>query len=356
MAHPARWLRTLPLAALLAAFPGRAPAQDALAGLIEEDHAAEANAAEVLDGIAAQVGSDIVLVSEVREMAGPTIARAKAAGATDKDLQMIEGEALERLIERALIRQVVKRAELTATDEEIDGTIADIASENGLTPQQLRASVEAQGLPYSLYRDKIKGEIEHSKVVNGLIGSRVQISDEEVREVYDREIAKRPTSGEEFLIRHILVAPGEGITLDRACAEVKVARERVAAGEDLMAVANGLATAQPELGWVHEKDLAPWLETAVRPLQAGGLSPVDREPFGCVFVQLVERRQVQAVSFEEAKRAIQNQIFQQRMQAEYAKFIEDLRAHTYVERKGMFASLGNLPLPSDEDEAETPGS
>jgi peptidyl-prolyl cis-trans isomerase SurA len=286
----------------------------------------------------------------------PADARAKAAGATGKDLQMIQSEALERLIERALIRQVVKRAELTATDEEIDGTIADIASENGLTPQQLRESVEAQGLPYSLYRDKIKGEIEHSKVVNGLVGSRVQVSDEEVKEIYDQEMAKRPTSGEEFRIRHILVAPGGGVTLDQACESVKGARARVSAGEDLMEVANGLATAQPDLGWVHERDLAPWLDSAVRPLQAGGLSPVDREPFGCVFVQLVERREVQPITYEQAKRAIQNQIFQQRMQGEYAKFIEDLRAHTYVERKGMFAALNDLPVSTDDEDAGTPGS
>jgi peptidyl-prolyl cis-trans isomerase SurA len=323
--------------AALASAP--AAAQDALAGLIEEEQAPVADSAALLEGIAAQVGSEIVLVSEVRELAGPTIARAKAAGASERDMRMIEAQALERLIEKALLRIVVKRAELQASDEEVDGTIAEIASDNGITPEQLRASVEAQGLPYSAYRERIKGEIEHSKVVNGVIGSRIDIKPEEVQKIYQSEFASRPQSGEEFHVRTFVVAPQAQSDRDAACAQVRSARVRVAAGEDLLEVANGIATMDPELGWVHESQLAPWIEAAVRPLAAGQLSEVSQEPFGCAFVQLVERREVKAVAFEEAQRAITNRLYQERMQGEYEKFIEEIRAHTYIERKGTIASI-----------------
>lgn len=331
------------LAALaLSAFALPAPAQDALAGLLEEQQAPTAETSLLLEGVAAQVGSDIVLVSEVRDLAAPMVARAKAQGASEQDLRMVEAQALERLIEKALLRIVVKRAELGASDEEIDSTIADIASENGITVAQLRTSVEAQGLPYASYRDRIRGEIEHSKVVNGVIGSRVEITPEEVREIYDREFGKRPTSGEEFRVRSFVVAPQSDEQKGAACDSVRVARERVAAGEDLLDVANGIATMNPELGWVHERELAPWLEAAVRPLAAGQLSPVSEEPFGCVFVQLLERRAVKPIAFEEAQRAIMNQLYTQRLEGEYAKFIEEIRGHTYIERMGTVATIEEL--------------
>ncbi|MFI5319809.1 MAG: SurA N-terminal domain-containing protein [Myxococcota bacterium] len=322
---------------LLLALP--AAGQDALAGLIEEKQAPAADDSILLEGIAAQVGSDIVLVSEVRELEAPMIARAKAAGATDADLRRIEAQALERLIEKALLRIVVKRAELQASDEEIDGTISDIATDNGITPEQLRASVEAQGLPYSAYREKIKGEIEHSKVINGLIGSRVEIKPDEVQEIYQREFAARPQTGEEFHARTFVVTPATPKDADSACARVREARARVVAGEDLLDVANGIATMDPELGWVHESLLAPWIEAAVRPLAAGQSSEVSQEPFGCAFVQLVERRAVTPIAFEDAQRAIMNKLYSERLQGEYAKFIEELRAHTYIERKGTVASI-----------------
>lgn len=335
--------------ALAAAPP--AAAQDALAGLIEESQAPVADSSRLVEGIAAQVGSDIVLVSEVRELAAPTLARAKAAGASERDLRMIEAQALERLIEKALLRIVVKRAELQASDEEVDATIAEIASDNGITPEQLRASVESQGLPYGAYRERIKGEIEHSKVVNGVIGSRIEIKPEEVQEIYQREFAARPQSGVEFHVRTFVVAPREPSQREAACERVRAARARVVAGEDLLEVANGLATLDPELGWVHESQLAPWVAVAVRDLPAGQSSEVSEEPFGCAFVQLVERRDVKPVAFEDAERAIMNQLYQQRMQGEYDAFIEEIRAHTYIERKGTVASIEEF-APA----AETPGT
>jgi peptidyl-prolyl cis-trans isomerase SurA len=319
-----------------------AAAQDALAGLIEDKQGPVADSSVLIDGIAAQVGSDIVLVSEVRELAGPTIARAKAAGASEADLRMIEAQALERLIEKALLRIVVKRAELQATDEEIDGTIAEIAADNGITPEQLRASVESQGLPYAAYRERIKGEIEHSKVVQGVIGSRIEIDPKEVQEVYEREFASRPQGGEEFHVRSFVVSPAKPAEKDAACARVREARERVAAGEDLLEVADGTATMDPELGWVHERQLAPWLEAAVRPLAPGQLSAVSEEPFGCAFVQLLERRAVQPIALEDARRAITNKLYNERLQGEYSKFIDEIRQHTYIERKGTVASIDEL--------------
>jgi peptidyl-prolyl cis-trans isomerase SurA len=346
--------RLLLCSSLASAFALAPPAvaQDALAGLIEESQAPAADESTLLEGIAAQVGSDIVLVSEVREMAAPLIVRAKEAGATDRDLRMIEAQALERLIEKALLRLVVKRAELQASDEEVDGTIAEIASDNGITPEQLRASVEAQGLPYSAYRERIKGEIEHSKVVNGVIGSRIDIKPEEVQEIYQREFASRPQTGVEFHVRSFVVSPPTPQETDAACARVRDARARVAAGEDLLEVASGLATMDPELGWVHESQLAPWLEAGVRPLAAGQLSEITQEPFGCAFVQLVERRAVKPIAFEDAQRAIMNKLYQDRLQGEYEKFIQEIRGHTYIERKGTVASIEEFApaLP------ETPGT
>jgi len=334
------------LAVSLASLP--AAAQDALAGLIEEEQAPLPDASLLVEGIAAQVGSDIVLVSEVRELAGPTIARAKAAGASERDLRMVEAQALERLIEKALLRIVVKRAELQATDEEVDGTIAEIASDNGITPEQLRQSVESQGLPYASYREKIKGEIEHSKVVNGVIGSRVEISPEEVKEIYERDFAGRRQSGQELHLRSFVVSPQPPQQREDACNAVRAARERVAGGEDLLAVANGIATMDPELGWVHERDLAPWLEAAVRGLEPGTLGGVLEEQFGCAFVQLLERREVKPVAFEDAQRQIMNRLYQERLQGEYEKFIEEIRAHTYIERKGTVASIDECQAAAAE--------
>ena len=62
--------------------------------------ASRPGAAELLvDGIAAQVGSDIVLVSEVLEMVAPTEVRMREAGAPDVEIAKLRADGLESIIE-----------------------------------------------------------------------------------------------------------------------------------------------------------------------------------------------------------------------------------------------------------------
>ena len=108
-----------------------------------------ARAEELVDGIAAQVGSDIVLVSEVRNLVGADGgADARAPGAPDADVAPLRLDALERLIERALIRQVVRRAELEATDPEVDTPSRHRARERPLA-RAARRDGRGEGLPYA---------------------------------------------------------------------------------------------------------------------------------------------------------------------------------------------------------------
>jgi hypothetical protein len=61
---------------------------------------------------------------------------------------------------------------------------------------------------------------------------------------------------------------------------------------------------------------------------------------------------VKPVALEDAHRAIMNQLYQDRIQGEYGKFIEEIRSHTYIERKGTVASIEEFAPAA----AETPGT
>jgi peptidyl-prolyl cis-trans isomerase SurA len=315
-----------------------------------------ARAEQVVDGLAAQVGSEIVLISEVMEAGAPAAARASAAGATEADLRQMFAEVLDQMIERALIRQVVKRAEIAATDAEVDEAIAGIARENGITPERLMQSVEAQGMPYAVYRERIRGEIEHAKVLNDVVAAQVRVDDGEVREIYDAQLANLPEGGEEFSVRLIVVTPHgeEPGAKAAACASVAAARARVLAGESFDAVAREVSEANPDQGgaqgWVHETELAGWMRPAVEPLAAGGVSELIESDFGCAIVRVEERRAFVPLPFDSAKARLSQRLFEERMAKQYAEFIEKLRAQTYIERKGMFADVGvNAPPPARDD-------
>jgi len=307
-----------------------------------------AGAEEIVDGIAAQVGSEIVLISDVYQIAEPPERRLREQGATAKDIAMLRAEILERMIERALIRQVVRRAELDATEAEVDTAIENIASENGLTVAQLKASVEAQGLPFGAYRERIRGEIEHAKVINGLIGSRVRIDDEDVRALYDQEYGDQPAGGTEVHLRHILVPfdSENPAARRRACDQTRKALLRIRGGEPFQDVAAEVSTAKPEkggdIGWFHASSLAPWMREAIDPLSDGETSDVIEMPFGCNLLHVDEKRLYEQVTYESVQARLADYLYQQRLAEEYSKFINEMREQTYIERKGIFADAARL--------------
>jgi len=303
---------------------------------------APAAAEEMLDGIAAQVGGEIVLVSEVRNLIGPMESKMRDAGAPEEEVAALRADALERLIERALIRQVVRRAELEATDPEVDTAIATIARENGLTQQQLVATVEAEGLPYDVYRERIRAEIEQSKVINGMVASKVRIEEAELRAAYHEDFEDQPSGGEEVRLRHLLVPfTGDGADARRsACATAERARARLAAGEPFDVVASQLTERAPgtgDLGWIHEARLASWMQGKLGAAVAGDVTPVIEADFGCNVLQVVDRRPFHPKAFEEVRGQLHDRLFGERMQREYLKFMDKLREQTYIERKGIFA-------------------
>jgi peptidyl-prolyl cis-trans isomerase SurA len=296
-----------------------------------------------VEAIAAQVGSEVVLMSEVIELSAPVEERALANGARPRDIQSIRKDALERLIETKLLGSVVERLELGADRDEVDSAIAAIAEDNGISIEQLLRSIVSHGLQIEEYRAKIQGEIERSKVVNAMVRSRVQITDEEVEALYQEQFGKQHTGGEEFYLRHILVSP-EGPrakSQDVACRIVGDARTRIDSGEsDFREVAQLVSDLNPErggeLGWMHRSDLAAWMADRVYKMEAGDLSEVIAMPFGCNLLQVVDRRPFRRIEFEDAKSQLQDIVYQRKTETEYIEWLDELRSHTYIERKAAF--------------------
>jgi peptidyl-prolyl cis-trans isomerase SurA len=320
---PRRALMVLLSAALLAV-PGRAD--------------------EVLvDGIAAQVGSDIVLISEVMQMVAPSERRMRAEGMPASEIAKLRAEGLEQMIEWRLIEKVVRDTELFATDAEVDETIEAIASENGLTVDQLRRSVVTQDMSYEEYRGEIKRELERRKVVNALVASKVQVEEFEVKDLYREFHENQPEGGTQVHLRQLLVPASEehGRSLKQSCDLVRELRQQIANGEPFEELARLHSAAAPQhggdIGWLHEDSMAGWMIQLIEPLEAGHVTPVVELPFGCTILKLVERREFEPVSYEQAKPMLQMQVFETKVAEEYRNWMEELREHTFIERRSYFA-------------------
>jgi peptidyl-prolyl cis-trans isomerase SurA len=313
---------------------------------------AGATAAEemLVDGIAAQVGGSIVLLSEVTEMSAPVEIRMREGGAPMAEIMVMRADVLDRLIEQRLIEDVVKRLELSTTDQEVNAAIEGIALDAGLSIEQLKASVASHGLSFEEYRAKIAKEIERSKVLGNMVRSKVRVEPHEVEAAYLERYANQSTGGEEVHVKLILVTFGAHVHRDHdtACSMVAEAATNILSGTlEFSAAATEIsedpnASRGGDLGWIHKDQLAGWMAPPLVGLSPGQISDVVRTGFGCGLLQLVDRRPFEPVSLEQARPTLENEIFRRKMEAEYVKWTEEMRAHTFIERKGIFAEAERL--------------
>jgi peptidyl-prolyl cis-trans isomerase SurA len=300
----------------------------------------------LVDGIAAQVGEGVVLFSEVIAMVSEGERQMRAAGVGEEQIAKLRAQGLERMIEDKLIRSEVARMELYASDDEIDETISMIASDNGLTPEQLADSVRTENLDFEDYREQIKEKIEYQRVIQVALMPKIEVEETAVRRLYDQRFKDQPDGGDQVHLRQILIPVGAGKKADAACAEVSAAAARIAAGEKFEVVASEVSAAAPsqggDIGWLHVSSLAAWMAELVAKLEPGEVSPVNQQPFGCSLLKLVERRAFERVSYEAAKPQLYREIQQMMMESEFVVWMEELRERTYIQRFGYFADAAKL--------------
>ena len=304
-------------------------------------------AEEVLvDGIAAQVGTEVVLISEVARIAQPLEQEMRAKGATDADVAMMRGDVLENLIDRRLIALLAKRNEISASEPEIDEAVAAVARDNQMGVDELRRQVEAEGLSWEVYRHKLGEEIVQQKVVGGAVRARVTVEEAEVEKAYHQRYGDQATSGQEVHLQHIAVGAADGKpgAMAAACERVRAALARVRAGTPFLEVAREASEGSADLGWLPEANLAPWMLDTLSRMSPGEVSDVVELPMGCAALKLVERREAQPVSYEQAHGEIQAALLQRRFEQEYERFLEKLRKQTYIERKGAFAETARADV------------
>src|SRR6185436_790052 len=101
---------------------------------------------------------------------------------------------------------------------------------------------------------------------------------------------------------------------EAACTEVQLARDRVTSGEPFEKVAAQVSEAAPrdggDIGWLPLRSVAPWMSQALGNLSDGGVSEVLVLPFGCAVLQLVERRVLEPVSYEQAKESLSREVWE----------------------------------------------
>jgi parvulin-like peptidyl-prolyl isomerase len=297
--------------------------------------------ARLVEKIAAVVGDNIILASEVEEKAAPLLADANRISDPQKRsarATALRREVLDRLIDDELILQQATDLKLTVSSEQVDQSIDEIKKQNGLDDDQLREALRGQGMTMASYRADLKKQLLRYRVLNIAVGSRVSISDDEVKSYYDRHMK----SGGNVQVRasHIFVAIPDGA--DAAIVAEKQAwakklLERARAGEDFAKLAKQYSDDAATRGdggdlGTFGKDMLPRaIEEIVFAMQPGDLAGPVRADRGFHVIKLIERKTKDAKPLSEVQDDIRIQLRQKEMEKQTKTYLAELRKKTLVD-------------------------
>lgn len=280
--------------------------------------------AEVVDRIAAVVNGEIILLSEVEEVAGPGL---PPPGTDAARRQALLSRAVEELVADKLVTEVAREQGLEPAPAEIDAAIENVKRENRIDDKALTAALAQQGLTMEAYREMLGKQLTRMKVAEVKVRPRVKVSEDDVRRRY-QEMTRGLASVEERRVRDVFV-PADG---DPAAARARVedARRRVLAGEPFEKVAREtggpLADSGGDLGWVGRGAILPALETPAFALKKGEVSEVFEveNGFHLLYVEDVRSRGA-ARSLPEAREDIRAQLTGERMAKATEDWLAELR-------------------------------
>jgi parvulin-like peptidyl-prolyl isomerase len=287
------------------------------------------------------VGDNIVLASEVEEKAGMLMADVSRIPDPDKRAARaaaLRREVLDRLIDDELILQQAAELKLSITSEQIDASIDEIKKQNNIDDDQLRDALKAQGMTMGAYRADLKRQLLRFRVLNVAVGSRVNVSDEEVKLYYDRHM--KDMANVQVRASHVFIAIPEGadkaaMTEKHELAEKVLARAK--AGEDFAKLARELsddAATRAEggdLGYFGKDMLPKPIEELVFSMKVGDIRGPVRADRGFHVIKLVDRKTKDPKPLEEVKDDIRMQLRQKDMERQTKVYLGELRKKTLVD-------------------------
>ncbi|MBK8199104.1 MAG: SurA N-terminal domain-containing protein [Acidobacteria bacterium] len=248
-----------------------------------------------LEGIAAVVNDKPISYSDVRQRARLLLLTLGRQQPTQEQVQQITSQALEQLIDERLQLDRVAEYEVKVEPAEIDSELADMAAQSGIGADGLRQQLAAAGVnPVSL-EEQIRADIAWNRLMSGLFGTRIRVSDNQVDDHLERlRAASKKT---QFRVSEIFLYAPDAETRAEALTAAGSIVQQLSEGADFRVAAQRISSAPTaatggDMGWVTADDLSPALSQAV--LAAGEaptlLPPIEVES-GVYILSVVAKRE-----------------------------------------------------------------
>jgi parvulin-like peptidyl-prolyl isomerase len=297
--------------------------------------------AELLEGIVIRVGDRIVtrtqyehrlrdMLNEVQQSTPPEQVAAR------KDA--VRKSLVNDMVSELLIKDRADRLGISVTEAEIKEAIAHLKQQYNIsTDQQFEESLRSSGLTRAEMETRLRDTLLTQKVFSRELRSREDLTDNELRDRYNRE-KESYRLPERAHLREIVVlkpdsAAKEADARQRAHDLAEAVRKP---GADFATIASTMSEASTrdkggDLGEINKGDMMADLDKAVFNAQSGAIiGPIETKA-GWHILKVEQRLPSEVPAFESIKGKLRKDASEETFQRDYKAYVETLRKDAFIE-------------------------
>ena len=272
----------------------------------------------------------------------------KIVGERDKDV-------LRDLIDQQLLLDKGKDLGITA-DTELIKRLDEMRKDMHMdSMEDLEKAATSQGISYEDFKQNLKNQIITQQVISREVGSRMNVSKEELQQFYD-EHKSQMEQPEQIRLSELLIAgkkdkaPPADEQQELAAARAKAddllgqIRKGVAFDEIAKKNSDGPTAAQGgDLGYFKRATLAKELEDKTFAMKPGEVSAVIQTKQGFVILKVTEHQQAGVPPLSAIEPKVQEAIYMQKLQPALRAYLQKLREDAYIKVADGYVDTGASP-------------
>jgi parvulin-like peptidyl-prolyl isomerase len=290
-----------------------------------------------LDRVVASIDGDPITVRDLKTFAAVNHATLPDAG----DLNSPETKAaLKGVISERLLESEVKKYKDQVEDRQVDEYISNFERGNGITDDQLRTQVQAQGHTYEEFRKHARLELQKMLMIQREVRQKVNISPAEVKAYYDAHPQEFTVGKERFKVAQILIEVPPNATpaqIEAARAKAESIHKQLINGADFNKMAvqysdDDSKSQGGELGDFSRGEMIDPIQNAIDQMKVGTVSEPIQTEHGFHIVKLEAHDQVGVKPFAEVSGQIQDKLVSMKAQQQFGSWVDnDLVKKHYIE-------------------------
>ncbi len=249
--------------------------------------------AQNAEGVAAIVNDKVISTFDVRQRATMLLMFASLQP-TPELLERARAQALRDLVDEQLQINEAAKFEINISEDAIDRRMTEMASRGQSTLADMTSELARNGIGVASLRNQIRADLAWQRLIAGMYGSRVRISDNDVVETQERIAAnaRRP----QYEMSEIFLpasTPEEFNQMEQGAMRLL---EQMQQRAPFPMVARQFSqspssAAGGDLGWISANELAPELRPVAERLQPGQVSLPVRTQNGVYIIAMRNRRE-----------------------------------------------------------------